>query len=75
MMTALAFKPLTDTVGVEVIGVDPEHLSAADRQALYEAWLYHVLVIHETPLTEEVELVVRLGVWRDRSLKRVTLVS
>lgn len=57
MITALEFKPLTDTVGAEVIGVDPEHLSDADRKALYEAWLkFHVLVIRETPMSEEVEM-------------------
>jgi taurine dioxygenase len=55
--TALVFKPLTDTVGAEIIGLDMSKLSADDRSALYEAWLkYHVLVIREQPMTEEIEL-------------------
>jgi taurine dioxygenase len=55
--TALEFKPLTDTVGAEIIGLNPERLSDSDRRALYEAWIeYHVLVMRATPMSEEVEM-------------------
>lgn len=50
----LSFRPLTETVGAEVIGFDPTDVTSTDRIALRDAWArYHVLVIREVPLTEE----------------------
>ena len=55
--STLEFKPLTDTVGAEILGFDPSDITDADRKALREAWLqYHVLVLREKPLSEEAEM-------------------
>ncbi len=55
--SALKFKPLTDTVGAEIIGLDLGHVTDDDRKALRNAWLqYHVLILRERPLSEEAEI-------------------
>lgn len=54
---SLTFKPLTETIGAEIVGLDPYHLTDEQRTALREAWeRYHVLVLPETPLDEETEI-------------------
>jgi taurine dioxygenase len=54
---SLTFKPLSETIGAEIVGLDPENLTPDDRKALREAWArHHVLVLRETPLSEDVEL-------------------
>jgi taurine dioxygenase len=54
---SLTFKPLSETIGAEIVGFDPEQLTPDVRRALREAWAkHHVLVLRETPLSEEREL-------------------
>lgn len=54
---SLSFKPLSPTVGAEIVGLDPEHIAPQDRTSLRDAWTkYHVLVLRETPLSEELQL-------------------
>lgn len=54
---ALTFHPLTETVGAEIVGLDPQRLTPEDRRGLHDAWVrYHVLVLRETPMSEEAQL-------------------
>jgi taurine dioxygenase len=49
--------PLTEAIGAEVSGFDPEAITAADRATLRAAWVkHHVLVLRETPLSEDAQI-------------------
>jgi taurine dioxygenase len=53
----LVITPLTETIGAGVTGLDPNAITAADREALRAAWAkYHVLVLRETPLSEDAQV-------------------
>jgi taurine dioxygenase len=55
--TALEVTPLTPDIGAQVTGLDPSAITPADRAALRAAWnAYHVLVMRDTPLSEEAEI-------------------
>lgn len=55
--TSLTFEPLSETIGAEIVGLDPQHVTPDDRKALRDAWAkHHVLVMRETPMSEDVEL-------------------
>jgi taurine dioxygenase len=55
--TSLEVTPLTPHIGAQVRGLDPTAMTAADRAALRAAWhRYHVLVMRDTPLSEEAEI-------------------
>src|ERR1700756_1392987 len=43
---ALSFKPLTDAIGAEVVGIDlSKPMSADDRQALRSGWHKHLVLL------------------------------
>lgn len=55
--TSLEVTLLTPDIGAQVIGLDPAAITPADRAALRAAWnAYHVLVMRDTPLSEEAEI-------------------
>lgn len=55
--SSLTFKPLSPDLGAEIVGLNPLQITPDDRKALRDAWnAYHVLVMRETPMSEEVEL-------------------
>jgi len=57
VIRTLAFEPLTETLGAEVIGLDPNDIDAADRAALRTAFnRYHVLLVRQTPLSEDAQV-------------------
>src|ERR1019366_9484875 len=53
----MTIEPLTEAIGAEVSGFDPEAMTAADRAALRAAWYkHHVLVLRDMPLSEDVQI-------------------
>jgi taurine dioxygenase len=53
----LGITPLTESIGAQVTGLDPDAITPADRDALRAAWaMYHVLVLRETPLSEDAQV-------------------
>jgi len=53
----LQFTPLTDAIGAEVSGLQPGAITAAERAELLAAFdTYHVLVVRDTPLSEDEQI-------------------